>query len=254
MLTAIVTASGIKMEADYVTKASGPFACPKCGDEVILRRGAVKVAHFAHKPPVTCDYGTGETEQHRILKKGIAETLRNQGAVNVELEKRLENQIADVYCETATGQKVAIEVQISKLSLDQIANRTFAYQRQGVYVLWLVPWHEKLDLSAYSPRQYERWLHALNYGRVYYVTTEFNVIPYHFGQYMIHVPATDYGGGYSKKSKRWVSPKRSPNNPKVCVLTCLDDYRFEFVRQARSVGSIAIPCCRILMDKLDPWW
>ena len=41
-----------KAYADIASKSDAPFKCPMCGNETILRKGKVKVHHFAHKPPV----------------------------------------------------------------------------------------------------------------------------------------------------------------------------------------------------------
>lgn len=41
-----------------------PFCCPECDSEVILRVSSVRLSNFAHKPPVTCEYGKGESEVH----------------------------------------------------------------------------------------------------------------------------------------------------------------------------------------------
>ncbi len=252
MLTAFVVNLQEKREANEVEKDDAPFLCPACGSDVILRQGTIKIHHFAHKPPVTCSYGKGETEEHRRAKKGIAETLRKQGVANVELEKRIGNSIADVYCEMADGKKVAIEVQISKLTMREIADRTWAYQVQGVFVLWLVPWNPNLNERKYSPKQYEKWLHILNYGRVYYLYEGFTVIPYHFGEFMRHIPQTEFGGGYDKKSMRWVTPHRCPANE--ASLTSLDHYVLKPIFNARSIDGFSIPKCNILLDKLTKWW
>lgn len=41
------------------------YACPRCGDEVILRRGEIKIAHFAHKAESAC---TSESIAHKTAK------------------------------------------------------------------------------------------------------------------------------------------------------------------------------------------
>jgi competence protein CoiA len=45
----------------------------------------------------------------------------------------------DVFAEIK-GVPVAIEVQISSLSVDTIMRRTIEYGRSGIYVLWLLLW------------------------------------------------------------------------------------------------------------------
>lgn len=50
------------------------YYCPGCGEEVILRRGEVKVAHFAHKSGTNC---TQESILHKTAKKLIIEVITN---------------------------------------------------------------------------------------------------------------------------------------------------------------------------------
>jgi len=50
------------------------------------------------------------------------------------------------------GVPVAIEVQISSLSLETILQRTIAYARKGIYILWLLQWTPTLDSVRYVPR------------------------------------------------------------------------------------------------------
>ena len=54
-----------------VEKEDGPFFCPSCRGKVILKKGRIKIPHFAHKPPVTCIYGKGESEIHYKAKLEI---------------------------------------------------------------------------------------------------------------------------------------------------------------------------------------
>jgi hypothetical protein len=49
------------------------------------------------------------------------------------------------------GIPVAIEVQLSVLSLETIARRTAEYAKKGVYVFWLTQWTLFLDADRYSP-------------------------------------------------------------------------------------------------------
>ena len=38
----------------HVAKKGQDFSCPICDGEVILRRGDIRVPHFAHKPDTGC--------------------------------------------------------------------------------------------------------------------------------------------------------------------------------------------------------
>lgn len=78
MLTAIRSDSQ-KTLAQDANKIDAPFTCPECNKNVILRKGLIKTPHFAHKPPVTCQYGQGESEEHRKCKQAIFNCLVEAG-------------------------------------------------------------------------------------------------------------------------------------------------------------------------------
>jgi competence protein CoiA len=86
MLIATRKSNGQTAIAFSEPKANAPFVCPECGDEVVLRRGSVRVGHFAHKIPDACHYGAGETEAHRRCKLEIYEALLRQPGVTKLVE------------------------------------------------------------------------------------------------------------------------------------------------------------------------
>jgi len=47
-------------------------ACPKCSDQVTLRRGDVRVAHFAHQPGTNC---SPESATHKIAKLLVTQAI-----------------------------------------------------------------------------------------------------------------------------------------------------------------------------------
>jgi hypothetical protein len=63
--------SGKLCFAATVVKGDGPFACAGCAAPVVLKRGHVKVAHFAHKSATTASCSEGML--HRATKEWIAE-------------------------------------------------------------------------------------------------------------------------------------------------------------------------------------
>jgi competence protein CoiA len=121
-------------------KAEGPFMCPKCGSETILRKGMIKIHHFAHKPPIACEHGKGESEQHRKCKSEIYNHLSKDTNIPCELEKDLGNVVPDVYIDFGHGKsKYAIEVQINHLTMSSIISRTREYGRLGIYLAIPIP-------------------------------------------------------------------------------------------------------------------
>ncbi len=202
MLTAIRERDGRKWGAWEADKRDRPFTCFCCQRVVTLRQGSVIAPHFAHLPPVTCEYGTGESEAHRRCKLAIFDSLVADPRVSkCELERNLGTVRPDVSA-YLNGVPVAIEVQLSTLSLAKIMHRTAEYRRKGIYVLWLPVYHRHLDRELYSPRPWERWLHEAYCGRVYYWLEGATVLPIHFRDYFITVRGRTRD--YQKLSRRQV--------------------------------------------------
>jgi competence protein CoiA len=138
------------------------------------------------------------------------------GVSNVALERALGEVRPDVSA-YINGVPVAIEVQISSLSIETIMRRTIDYHRRGIYVLWLLLWTPKLDAERYTPTLWEKWIHATYFGRVYYWLEGLRVVSYHFDPQLKTVPKKTWysedgkkmtGGGYSQRSKRYRTPIR----------------------------------------------
>lgn len=218
MLSARRTSDGQTVTAYFESKQNGPFACLECGDPVILKIGRDRVNHFAHENPVAGHYAEGESELHRKCKMEIFEALQKTAGVrDVALERPLGENRPDVSA-IINGVPVAIEVQISSLSLDTIMRRTIDYFRKGIAVLWLVQWTPALDAPRYAPKLWEKWIHAAYFGRVYYWTGGLTVASYSFEPHLKTVPRKTWysadgekmtGGGFSQRSKRYRTPVRN---------------------------------------------
>jgi len=217
MLCAKRKLTGEIVTAYLASKAHGPFKCPDCGDEVILKTGRRTVNHFAHANPLACLYAQNESDEHRRCKMEIFLALQKEPHVrNIALERPLGTNRPDVSAEI-NGVPVAIEVQISSLSLETITQRTIEYARKGIYVLWLLQWTPFLDAPRYTTRLWEKWIHAAYFGRVYYWTEGLTVASYHFDPHFKSVPKQSWyspkgkkitAGGFSRRSKRYRMPIR----------------------------------------------
>ncbi len=139
--------SGQRSEAREAVKTDGPFLCPACNRDVILKKGTIVIHHFAHKPDSDCAYGQGETRAHMEAKYGIRDLLKSHPKVKtVELEWTLADGCrADVYVEFGS-KKLAIELQRSQQTEAETIRRTTRYNDQGVAVLWVaVPAIQKIS-------------------------------------------------------------------------------------------------------------
>lgn len=258
--TAMLSATRIidkeKVYAWLEEKNKKPFSCPECEDEVILRKGVVKIHHFAHKPPFSCSYGQGESEEHRRCKYEIYNRLLKEDSVTgCEIEKNLNTIRPDIFC-YVRNTPVAIEVQLSVLTLDQIIYRTIEYKRKGIFVLWLPVFSDKLCSKRYSPRLWERWLHTAYFGRVYYWHSNLNMVPVHFDDHLIHVEESswfesggveNYGGGYDKFSKRYKTPKLGK------PVNLIKDFKI-LNRSSTLTNIYTVPESKLFIDTQSKWW
>jgi len=242
MLTSIRVNDDSKVCAEDADKNQAPFKCPVCGRETILRKGLVKTHHFAHKPPVLCEYGRGESESHRKCKQDIFNLLKISPKVTeCELEKNLGSVISDIYF-CFLDIKIAIEVQVSSLTVEQIINRTQKYEKLGIYVLWLPLFNKNLNDEKYAPKQWEKWLHSLYFGRVYYWMHGLSIKSIRFAEYMLWVEDYQEYGGYHKKSKRYKTPQKDR------TLNLLEDFQPR-TREFWKSGNIYVPKSKILLDR-----
>lgn len=256
MLTSVRQFDGIKVLARASKKSEAPFACPRCRQEVILRKGGIKIHHFAHKPTVTCARGAGETEQHHHAKLAVFDALRQESNVTeLELERDFDTSVADIYARIS-GTPVAVEIQRSALSVNDIVARTKNYHRLGVAVLWVGLPNSDLSSAKYSPRAWEKWAHAAYFGRVYYWEDgqAFRVV--HFDPHLIHVPEKSSSvdgwseqivGGFDRPSRRWRTPRNG-------VLALLSRSFQRTPRKAWSGGTVEVPECTLYIDRQAKWW
>lgn len=125
--------NGHRVEADRGLPDGRRYACPQCAQEVILKRGRVKVAHFAHAPGVSCAWAS-ESLSHLRAKRVLADQFRAIG-YTVELEEQYANvgRRVDVSVTVPTGHRVAIEVQDSAISVNEMERRNAADRLSGFF-------------------------------------------------------------------------------------------------------------------------
>jgi hypothetical protein len=129
------------------------YRCPECKLPVILKRGRVHIAHFAHQPGSLCAYGEGESESHRQMKMSLFEMF-----ASVELEVSVvAGRRADAVVSSEEGTRFVVEFQASSISVEEWEERTRDYASGAVPVLWV--WHVDL-LQSVPDHDDERRLSA----------------------------------------------------------------------------------------------
>lgn len=160
------TESGERISAEVAEKGYDKYYCQMCDNKLILRKGDIKIHHFAHYPGVNCDHWwEPETELHMRMKQDICGILEKKESINI-LEKEyainhvLGRLIADVYVEFNDGLKIAVECQLSPKSLNEMITKTFIYSDSGIYTLWVTS-------SLHRSKRLEHDIRTIYYGTLY---------------------------------------------------------------------------------------
>lgn len=254
--------------ASEVTKEDGPFYCPETFEELIVRKCVEKIDHFAYKAR-TSPIATKESQLHKACKNELIEILTKEypnGKWELERQTFLEDRekeykrvIPDL--SGRIGDKgVIIEIQKSTLSLKNIRHRTEQYTKRGAYILWIVPLMEELGNESFRPRLFERFLHTMYYGKVYYwyKGNGSKLIPVHFGTaerwieesvWYNEAGEEQITGGYEKPYLRVKKPEYGK------TIDLLTDFKFDDRKEfALENEQLSAPKSKIYVDKIPNWW
>lgn len=161
----VASLRGDRVEASRDLERSQEFICPGCGTPVLLKKGRVKISHFAHLISVGCEYAVGETIGHMFAKKLFCDAARLRG-LRAELEFVIDDQRADVAIWSPDNDFIVIELQHSNLPVDDMKARISGYRRKRVAQVWIpfiLPRYFEQDaecrlIERYSIRPFERYL------------------------------------------------------------------------------------------------
>lgn len=132
-------------------KGDGPFFCPACRNEVVMRSGAHRLPHFAHRKGTACpSEHEPESERHLTGKRDWFVWLTSQG-----MEAKLEPYLP------AIGQRpdvlfrcgphlYALEYQCSTIDESLFCQRNDGYRRLGIRPLWVLGVHHLRRLPKRS--------------------------------------------------------------------------------------------------------
>lgn len=272
------TKSSPRIIAWVANREMAPFYCPECDKEVILHKGQIRVPHFKHKPPITCPYGSGESEEHYLAKRSIYNALLlDRRTKNVDIEPRLNGARPDVYFEL-NSIRIAVELQKSSQSTDDIHHRTLKLNKLGIYVAWVIPSHgprlvqgENLVCKVQSWHEY---LQLMYFGRLYFWQEGKTIRAAHLGKYYRDVSRGnwvedyeelvgddlsgtdwyqenyDYAeyGGYPRYYKSMKTILWYPQE-----LDIVDSFKYT-LRQRFTTKRFDVPRCTLWMDRFNPWW
>lgn len=146
------------------------YTCPFCGGETIPKQGEVKIWHYAHKYLGEC-YWESESEEHEDFKMRLYDLFSKLGYLcDVERITIDRKWIIDLALQDQQGHLIAVEVQLSNYTGEQIIEKTKALNALGYYTLWLVG-----DPALKSDKERTSGLlytmhHFLYFGRIYTIT------------------------------------------------------------------------------------
>jgi hypothetical protein len=218
MLTALPDDATEPIEAREATTAR-TYTCVGCGEPAILKRGKVKIAHFAHRKGGECSQTSGESDEHREAKMAIYDALRADPRVSaVQMEKPLGASRPDVYFEQGRV-RVAIEVQRTNITINDMMVRTEAYARAGIAVLWIC-----LGRPA-RLKSWQKWAHMTNYARIYVWERGMFVRPVHYTSATTFteapLPSPIVGGFHLTPRKQTYAGRLMGSQATVMIRPCL---------------------------------
>lgn len=265
-LTATTVEENKTVYAISSEKKDGPFYCPETLEELIVRKCYEKQDHFAfkaRKSPV----GAKESALHRGCIEEIRDALQakypngnwlDERTLKAEEEKKLAKVKPDI-SGRIDGKGIIIEIQASTLSIKKILHRTSEYTKRKAFILWIVPLEKELGSEIFRPRLFERFLHSMYYGRIYYWYKGLGtkLIPVHYGLAHRHIEVNEWYsedgtynsvGGYDKPYSRVKTPLFGP----ITDLTSFSTENRDFFELKNE--KLSIPKSNIYKDNLAPWW
>lgn len=268
---AVSEKTGKKVYRDNATKKGGPFYCPYCFSPAIIRKCTEKEDHFAHKPRLSPVLNSKDQALHTECKNSICKYLSEKypnGNWMVERaieeipkigNKRIIPDISGRFGDKK-GIPIAIEVQKSAYTPNKIREKTEQYYKLGIYVLWIIPLKNNLGDDVFRPRLFEKYLHAMYYGRVYYWTPTHpnQLLPVHYSYTSRYIEPTSFYdengeeqcfGGYNLIYKTIKKP-----NYTGYIDIATDLIKIERPLFVNKKWSEELPACKIMMDSRKRWW
>ncbi|WP_456271800.1 competence protein CoiA [Bacillus sp. AK031] len=115
------------------------FFCPECKSPLILKKGNIKIPHFAHQSGGACT-GTHEPETSIHLKGKTSlyqHFSKSDFKVNLEHYLPVIQQRPDLFIQDKNRQ-FAVEFQCSEISSLDFISRTRGYQQEKIIPIWVL--------------------------------------------------------------------------------------------------------------------
>ena len=116
-------------------KKQDSYFCPHCSSQLLLKCGTKNIPHFAHKVDSVCYCAKQESEQHYFVKCFIAKML-SQLHYHVQIEPYCPT--IQQYPDILVNSKYVIEIQFSRIDIEEIIERTKGFKQLNMEVIWLI--------------------------------------------------------------------------------------------------------------------
>lgn len=260
-----------KIHASEATHSDNPFYCPECYSDAFIRKCKDKQDHFAHHARQSPILRNTESALHLQCKQDILSGLNaNFPNGNWALERTLEADKVNGFSKVVpdisgriNGRGIIIEVQKSAISIDKIIKRTLEYKKRGGYILWIIPLREELGTENFRPRLFEKFLHQMYYGRIYYWVNGngTKLFPVHFSPSYCWIEERSWYdaedmehkevGGYWKRYRT----VRRPEYGRLIDIAEVADFKIEDAKAWEHKNQLlSIPSRKIYHDTLKKWW
>jgi competence protein CoiA len=170
-----------------------------------IKKGKKVVHHFAHVPPVSCSYATGESVAHDRTKRAIWKALADAG-FPTKVECEIGRRRADVVTKI-NGQLYVVEVQHSPIREEEVLARMRDYASHDCTVVWVIPGIPAGHAEERRPHDWVLTLQQYGGGMVFHHLEGDLLWPVRYEATQRYVPITTWynsdaeeqsAGGYHK--------------------------------------------------------
>ncbi|MCU7556430.1 competence protein CoiA [Macrococcus capreoli] len=161
----------------------GRYICPICHQPVVLKKGKVKMPHFAHQSIKDCFVHTykKETAAHLEGKYALYD-LFDPKSCYMEYYLHEIEQISDCYYAQTNGPPIAFELQMTPIPAAHVAARTQGYASIGIDVIWIAKYEDlKIDSHRLKLSRFQNALIDLKRHILYAYNTQLKIF------YALHI-------------------------------------------------------------------
>jgi|GEM_PF-469910 len=269
--TALKKSNNTTVFAGDINKSDGPFYCPVCLSEAIVRKCAEKIDHFAHHARQSPVIRKKDRELHTKCIDQILKHLQTafpdgkwekEREIKENKEKGFKKVVPDISGRIGIT-PVAVEVQASAYTINRIKAKIEEYEKRSpkLAVLYIIPLSEDLGIEPFRPRLFEKFLHSMYFGKAYYWISDnpTELHPVHFSPAKRWIEENTWFDTTMQEERTEGGFYLTYRTVKVPNYgNCIDISR-DFIKVERKAFEPknvkkSIPQCTIFKDNLKSWW